>query len=198
MTNIKNYNISLISFVFVNLALLGLDSYLSIIYDNMKPELLLKSLPIPSIVTLLTLVLNGIIPSDYKYKLVFWRWSNPLPGSRLKKIINKDHRVSIDQISLKFGDIPDEPKQQNMYWYQKIFKPNQESEKILDVHKKFLLTRDITAISFMIFIISIVNAIIFNGTFIHIVIVLVEYITFSLVSSNYGRRFVATTIAEAV
>ncbi|MCM3381222.1 hypothetical protein CHH77_16760 [Shouchella clausii] len=199
MENLKSYNTTLFSFVILNILLVvGLDSYLALSMDKLNTETLIKFLPLPSIVLLSTIVLNGILSSNLKYKLVFMRMSNPLPASRLQETLRNDHRVSIDQVTKKFGPIPNEPKQQNMYWYQKIYKHAQNSEKVRDIHKKFLMTRDLTAMCFMILIFSILNTLILTGTWIHVFIILGEYLIIRLVAANYGKRFVATVVAESI
>jgi hypothetical protein len=198
MGNLKNYNTTLFSFVILNLLLVGLDSYLALSMDKLNTEMFVKLLPLTSIVILSTIILNGVLSSNLKYKLVFMRMNNPLPASRLQKTLSNDHRVSIDQVSEKYGPIPNEPKQQNIYWYQKIYKPNQDSEKVRDIHKKFLMTRDMTAICFMIFIFSILNTLILSGTWIHVFIIFGEYLIIRSVAANYGKRFAATAVAESI
>ncbi|WP_064091552.1 hypothetical protein [Rossellomorea aquimaris] len=198
MGNLKNYNATLFSFVILNLLLVGLDSYLALSMEKLNAETLIKLLPVSSIVILSTIILNGFLSSNFKYMLVFMRMNNPLPASRLQETLRNDHRVSIDQVSEKFGPIPNEPKQQNIYWYQKLYKPNQDSEKVRDIHKKFLMTRDMTAICFMILIFSILNTLLLTGTWLHIFIILGEYLIIRLVATNYGKRFVATVVAESI
>ncbi|WP_106496142.1 hypothetical protein [Lentibacillus sp. Marseille-P4043] len=197
MRNLKNYNLTLLSFVIVNLLLVGLDNYLALSMDKLNQKTFIKLLPLSSIVILSTIILNGALSSNLKYKLVFLKVKNPLPASRLYETLNNDYRVTIDQISEKYGPIPKDPKQQNIYWYQKIYKPNQDSEKVYDIHKKFLMTRDMTAICFMIFMFSIVYTL-FSGTWLHMVVIFIELLVIREVAANYGKRFVCTVVAESI
>lgn len=198
MPNIKKYKTMLFSFMVLNLMIVvGLDSFMAIIIDKITNEKLIKLFPLPSVI-ILTTILNGAFSSRFKERLVFLRWSTPLPASRLRKTLNDDHRFSIDQVKEKYGPIPDDPKEQNMYWYNKIYKPNQGLNKIIDVHKNFLMTRDMTAICFIILVFSTINAIFLTGNWLHVIIMFLEYLLLTLVASNYGKRFVATVVAESI
>lgn len=199
MEDLKRYNTILFSFLILNVVLVGLlDSYLPLILDNFNTKKLIKFISLTSIILLSTVILNGVLSSDFKHKLVFMKMNNPLPASRLQKTLKNDQRVSIDQVSEKFGPIPDDSKQQNVYWYQKIYKPNQDSKKIQDIHKKFLMTRDMTAICIIILFFSILNTLFLSGTWLHVLVILCEYFIVRLVAANYGKRFVTTVIAESI
>lgn len=198
MENLKKYNTPLFTFVILNVLLVGFDSYFALSMDKLNFEKYIKLFSLPSIIILSTMILNGVLSSNLKFKLVFLRMSNPLPASRLLETLSKDDRVSIEQITEKFGPIPTDPKQQNNYWYHKIYKPNQDSEKVRDIHKKFLMARDMTGICFMILIFSIINILILSGTWSHVSIILIEFFIIRLVAANYGKRFVATVVAESI
>lgn len=135
MEDLKRYNTILFSFLILNVVPVGLlDSYLPLILDNFNTK---KLIFLTSIILLSMVILNGVLSSDFKHKLVFMKMNNPLPASRLQKTLKNDQRVSIDQVSEKFGPIPDDSKQQNVYWYQKIYKPNQDSKNTRYSQKVF-------------------------------------------------------------
>lgn len=195
MEDLKRYNTILFSFLILNVVPVGLlDSYLPLILDNFNTK---KLIFLTSIILLSMVILNGVLSSDFKHKLVFMKMNNPLPASRLQKTLKNDQRVSIDQVSEKFGPIPDDSKQQNVYWYQKIYKPNQDS-KNTRYSQKFLMTRDMTAICIIILFFSILNTLFLSGTWLHILVILCEYFIVRLVAANYGKRFVTTVIAESI
>lgn len=198
METIKNYQLSLFSFIVVNAILIGFDSYYATEIKKFDATMVKQLVLIPSISVLISITFNGILTSNMKYRIVFLRWNNPLPASRFKKIVLNDTRFNIEQIIEKYGPIPNEPKQQNIYWYHNLYKSTQESEKVRDIHRLFLMTRDMTTIIFIILIIAILNVIFLKGSLIQIVIVFVEFILLRQVSDNYGKRFVATVIAEAI
>jgi hypothetical protein len=198
MENIKNYNKHLFSFVVLNLFVLGMNQYLELEYKSINITDIKELLPIPSIAILSTYILNGLLPSNAKYRIVFFRWNDPLPASRFETLIKNDYRFTIDQVIEKYGPIPSSPKQQNIYWYQKIYKPHQDAEKVKEIHRSFLMTRDLTSICLMLIVVSILDLIFFKGSWIHLLIVILEFIFLRQVASNYGKRFVTTVISESI
>jgi hypothetical protein len=71
---------------------------------------------------LISLLINGILPANWKNIIVFWRFKNPLPGCRAFTIlINKDARIDKKKLKKVIGKFPIEPKKQNKLWY-KLFK----------------------------------------------------------------------------
>jgi hypothetical protein len=198
METLKNYQLHLFSFIVLNAMVIGVDSYFATEIKKLDAVTIKNLVLIPSISILLSIVFNGILTSNIKYRIVFLKWANPLPASRLQKIIKDDPRFNIEQVIEKYGPIPSDPKQQNIYWYQKLYKNHQDVEKVRDIHRLFLMTRDMTAISFLVLIVSILNVLFFNGTMIQILIVLVEYLLLRQVCCNYGNRFVATVVAESI
>lgn len=197
MKSLKNYQPQLVTFIFINLILLGFDNYISLELKKIDINTL-KLVPIPSILILCTYIFNGILTSDIKYKIVFFRWKNPLPASRLQKVVENDPRINLELIIEKYGPIPNDPKKQNFYWYQKLYKVQQDVEKVRDIHRNFLMTRDMSAICFMILIISAITSLFSIISPIHVLIVLFEFLIIRRVSCNYGNRFVATVVAEAI
>jgi hypothetical protein len=198
LETLKNYQIHLFTFIVINLIVIGFDNYFSTELKKFDLNIIKNIIAIPSISVLITYLLNGILPSSLKYKIVFLKWYNPLPASRIVKIIERDERFTIQQVIEKFGPIPSLPKEQNIYWFQKIYKNVQDIEKVRDVHRSFLLTRDLTAICTLILLISILNVIFLSGSLTQIIIVLVELLLLRQVASNFGKRFVATTVAESL
>ena len=77
---------------------------------------------IAAIAPLITIVLRGVLPSNIKATMVFWRIKEPLPGSRVfTELAKKDHRIDLDRIRKKHGYLPELPLEQNRLWY-KIYK----------------------------------------------------------------------------
>ena len=88
MEDLKRYNTILFSFLILNVVLVGLlDSYLPLILDNFNTKKLIKLISLTSIILLSTVILNGVLSSDFKHKLVFMKMNNPLPASRLQKTL---------------------------------------------------------------------------------------------------------------
>src|SRR5690606_23973690 len=71
------------------------------------------------IAPLILFALNGILSSNQKAILVFWRIKNPLPASRAFSVhAQKDTRVNMDQIRVLHHPLPSLPEQQNSLWYK--------------------------------------------------------------------------------
>ncbi len=71
-----------------------------------------------TLAALLIGVVNGLLTPNFKARLVFWRWSNPLPGARaFSKYIWLDDRINTDALKNKIGTFPIAPRDQNALWY---------------------------------------------------------------------------------
>jgi hypothetical protein len=63
--------------------------------------------------------LNGIISSNQKAVLTFWRFKNPLPACRaFSHYAQKDDRVDNKILEAKFSPLPETAKEQNSLWYK--------------------------------------------------------------------------------
>lgn len=170
------------------------NSFLENIRD---PQGLVSLLAIP-----LTIILEGLISSDNKARIVFLRIKNCMPGSRaFSKIAVKDHRVDIDKLrSLYPEGLPETPEAQNKAWYQ-LYRKHSEKLRVQEAHRAFLLTRDFTALTVVFIPISIAAHLIWGtpwpGIFRHILL-LAGFFIFMIVSAQtYGKRFVANVLVEA-
>lgn len=148
------------------------------------------------------IILEGIIHSNYKAILVFWRFKYPLPGSRAFSVIaQKDPRIDMEKLTGLFPDgLPEKPKEQNSKWY-KLYREFSESLTVYDAHKSFLLTRDLAALTAILMPFCFVAHLFWGtpGTTIlyHILLLIIIMIVISLSSQNHGRRFVANVLVEA-
>lgn len=94
-------------------------------------------------------ILNALFSARCKARLVFTRWSNPLPGCRaFSELAKTDSRIDIDKLREKVGHFPKSPAKQNALWYS-IYKSMENDEAIRSVHKSFLLTRDYAVLGAM-------------------------------------------------
>lgn len=63
---------------------------------------------------LLALILTGLISSENKARLVFWRYKYALPGHRaFSELAKHDARINITELVQKIGPFPKAPKEQN-------------------------------------------------------------------------------------
>jgi hypothetical protein len=99
----------------------------------------------------LALVLTYLLPSEWKYRLIYLRWRNPLPGSRaFTKLLDSDPRISRQQLANQYGVLPTSAIDQNSLWF-KIYKLKQSDEVVWNSHGRWLLFRDMFAISAILF-----------------------------------------------
>ena len=150
----------------------------------------------------LAIVLEGLIHSDRKAILVFWRIKNPLPGSRAFSVIaHKDPRIDLNKLREIIPDgFPESPRDQNTKWY-KLYREYSERPTVYDAHKSFLLTRDLVALTIVLIPFSLVAHLFWGTKFAaityHIVLLLAMAIISSLSSKHHGERFVANVLVEA-
>ena len=147
-----------------------------------------------------TIVINGLLSSNIKAKLVFWKIKNPLPGSiAFSKLSHSDARISIKSLESRNGVLPTDPQEQNRLWYN-IYKKHDNKPIIHEVHRNFLFTRDMSSIAFLFAVLWL-----FAMPFLHIEILaksllwlvyVLEYFLTMIAARNYGHRFVCNVLAE--
>ena len=78
------------------------------------------------VIPLILFIVNGVLSSNQKAIICFWRIKNPLPACRsFSKYINEDDRIDKLNLESKFSPFPVTAKEQNSLWY-KIYKVYQE------------------------------------------------------------------------
>lgn len=151
----------------------------------------------------LSVILEGLLPSEFKHRLVFWRVRNPLPGCRVfTEIAPKDPRIDMNRLNSLFSnDIPQDPASQNRAWYG-IYKKYSSRRRVFDAHKAFLLTRDLVALSFISIPLSTAAYAIWgipaNKMAIHLGFLILVLLLGSRACRNYGERFAANVVLEAI
>ncbi len=99
-----------------------------------------------------TTVVSNLVSPQLKAVLVYWRWPNPLPGHRaFTGYLGKDLRIDPHRLQAKIGDFPSDLLEQNRLWYR-IYRTHEDEPSVMGAHRDFLLTRDITWLSFAMFI----------------------------------------------
>ena len=150
---------------------------------------------------LATLVLDGIVTSDFKAGLVYWKWRNSLPGHEAFSVHGrKDSRVDMKALEERHGPLPTDPAMQNQLWY-KLSKATADLASVDEAHYAWLLARDLTNLSFALLIVNagLAGALRVGGwEWIALVSTLgLLYVVMSQVAANKGIRFVTTVLAEA-
>lgn len=70
-------------------------------------------------------MISNVMPSALKHKIVFTRWKNELPASRLDTICKKDPRILFKEVENKWPVIFSSETDQhtrNGLWYKQIYK----------------------------------------------------------------------------
>lgn len=150
--------------------------------------------------TLAIFILKGILSSDIKASIVFWRIKSPLPGCRIfTKIGIKDCRIDFKALEAKHGILPKDSAEQNKLWY-KFLSKYRDDEMISKSHRDYLFSRDLTALAFLFLIFYSIAAIFINkgitSVWIYLFILLIQYLILSIVSQNYGNRFACNVLAK--
>lgn len=143
-------------------------------------------------------ILVGMISNDWKYRLIYWRWHHPLPGSRaFTQYAISDPRVDATLLEKKLGRMPSEPKEQNTTWY-KLFKSLERVPEIAESHRDSLLTRDWTSFSAVVLAISPSALFFAHLQFLAIAYIgaaILQYLTVRLAAQNNGVKLVVNVLA---
>jgi hypothetical protein len=177
--------------------LLFFVTYFETIINDYKAMLTLRSSGI-LIAPLILFIICGLLSANQKAVIVFWRFKNPLPGSRAFTVYGlKDSRIDMVQITNTYNPLPSTPESQNALWY-KLFKKNEKNIIIQKSHKDFLLARDLVAICFL-YIICAALPMLFLGKWplnlYYFSFLVVEYLILVRVAQNHGRSFVCNVLA---
>ena len=144
-------------------------------------------------------ILNAQLSVDTKARLVFWRWKDPLPGSRAFTLYApKDSRVDMKAIESKYGPLPREPKEQNTLWYR-LYKSLETDQAVEQAHRDFLFARDYACLSLLIFVVlGVMGFFQFptaNAVLAYLGLVGAQYVLACRAAQNSGQRFVTTVVA---
>lgn len=159
----------------------------------------IKNPTISLFVYILALFLTYLLPSEWKHRLIFLRWRYPLPGCRIfSDLMIKDLRISREELVREHGKLPTGADKQNKLWY-KIYKTKQSDKVVLNSHGRWLLFRDLFAISFILFLPSIFFTF-WNNDLMKALIFMLLYIVLLAVSwicaRNTGERFACNVLAR--
>jgi hypothetical protein len=171
-----------------------LDSISSVVSDP-------KKIVPAGLAILISTLMNGLLSTDTKARLVFLRWRDVLTGHRaFSKYANSDSRVDPGVLRQIVGRaLPVEPVEQNRTWY-KLYKSVEKEPAVDQVHRDFLLMRDYTGLA--------VLFLIFNGPVgfwvissskvctIYLVALAAQYALARQAACHYGVRMVTTVLAQ--
>jgi hypothetical protein len=99
--------------------------------------------------TVPVLFLSYFLSHSQKAILVFWRLRNPMPGSRAFSVYAPaDVRIDMESLKKNVGEFPEDERGQNSMWYR-LYKLVENDVSVLESHQKYLLFRDIAAVSIL-------------------------------------------------
>lgn len=99
------------------------------------------------LIAIASLLLLGLIPPIWRDRLMHWRWTDPLPGSRaFSKIGPASGNVDMRKLRAKHGALPRAGYKQNALFYR-IYRNYRDDVGVLDAHGRYLAARDIGTIT---------------------------------------------------
>lgn len=112
--------------------------------------------PVVCLRAVLHLVVNNF-STRWKERLAHLRWNHPLPGSRADKLIQRDSRIDIRSLPPEIQALLDgsmTPRNRNAHWYTHIFRPVRDTAAVSNTHRRYLLYREASAGTFVIFCVT--------------------------------------------
>ncbi|MDQ3802141.1 MAG: hypothetical protein M3384_22165 [Acidobacteriota bacterium] len=144
-------------------------------------------------------IINALLSSDTKARIIFTRWKDPLPGCRaFSKYGPKDHRVNMQNLESKHGPLPNDPREQNVVWYR-LYRTLQNEAEIKSIHRLFLFARDYACIALLMLIIlgtvGFFQIPSIKTAWFYFAILLIQFLIALIAARNLGVRFVTTVLA---
>lgn len=120
-----------------------------------------KLLPIGGL-GLIAAMLNSQLSPTAKARIVFLRWSHPLPGCRaFSSYVSSDARIDSRALARRVGPFPSVPADQNALWY-KLYRSVADEPAVSEAQQQFLLWRDYTTMTVLLALILVPAAAVFS------------------------------------
>lgn len=147
----------------------------------------------------LVLLLTGLLSHEAKARLVFWKITNPQPGSAaFTTHAPADARIDMKALAKNVGALPTEPREQNAKWY-KLYRLVGDDPAVSEAHKLYLMYRDMAAMS--LFLVPLVPAALWyaggsiGSLWAAAGLFAVQYLVCALGARHSGTRFVCNVLA---
>lgn len=146
-----------------------------------------------------TSIVNELLNSEAKARLVFWRWRYPLPGSEaFTRHAARDTRIDMGVLKRKFGPFPTVAHDQNVLWYR-LYRSVAGDAAVTHVHRKYLFTRDYAVLSFVLMVTlgasSFWTIPSHSTAWIYLSLLALQYVVVRQAANNNGIRLVTTVLA---
>ena len=111
-------------------------------------------LAIPAVAGLtFVMLINSLVSTKSKERLVFWEWAHPLPGCRaFSTFLLSDQRIDAPALEIRYGPFPADPIEQNKVWYR-IYTTVRDDPAIVTQRRTYLFARDYAVLLVLMFII---------------------------------------------
>lgn len=172
--------------------------------DSRSALLRLEALAVPGsaslgLIVIATLVLLGLVPPEWRDRIVHLRRKSPLPGCRaFSEIGPRSSHVDMEALSAKCGPFPIEASAQNRLFY-KIYKTVSDDVGVCDAHRRYLAARDIATITFLLLVPLPALAYVANGngarSLAYAVLLCVTFLLCAIAAKNYSHRMVQHVLA---
>jgi hypothetical protein len=144
-------------------------------------------------------VINSQLSPEAKARIIFFRWTNPLPGSEaFSKHAKADQRIDLSSLQKQYGPLPRSGAEQNKLWYR-LYKTVESEPSVQDAHRDYLFARDYACLSLM--MIPLLGVLGFSqikspGTaVVYLVLLIVQLVLAWRAARNNGIRFVKNVLA---
>ncbi|RAS38335.1 hypothetical protein [Paraburkholderia bryophila] len=149
-------------------------------------------LPVPIV------FLSYLLSHSQKAVLVFWRLRNPMPASRAFSVhAQTDSRIDVNSLRKNVGEFPSDERDQNSTWYR-LYKQVENEVSVLESHQKYLMFRDIAAMSLLLVPLVALGLFLFGNTasavVLSAVVFALQYLIASVAARNSGVRFVQNVL----
>lgn len=164
---------------------------------QLEPE---RTIPV-GVAFLVATVLNGLLKSDTKYRLVFLRWHYALPSHQaFTHHAHQDARIDVARLEQRHGaPLPVVPLEQSRLWYR-LYKTVENAPSVTQVHRDFLLTRDWTGLAVLLLGFAAPAVLYSTGLerdgLVYVGALFVQALLVRQAASTYGERMVKTALAE--
>jgi hypothetical protein len=158
-----------------------------------------KLIPVTSALVIAT-VLNGLLSTQLKERLVFLRWCNVLPGCRaFSDHATTDPRIDPAALTKIVGpNFPVDPLEQNRVWYR-LYRMVESDPAVRQVHRDYLLLRDYTGFSALFIVVfgavALYTVPSVRIALLYLALLVLQYLVARHSASNYGIRLVTTVLA---
>ena len=147
-----------------------------------------------------TAIINGLIGPETKAKIVFLRWKNPSPETRVfSDLIANDGRIDIRRIDLEIkGASSFSAEKQNVAWFD-YYLHSQTNPLVVSCERNYVYYRDYTCMLIILVLTASIAGFYFcdhlDLILICILILTAQYVFVAPVAARSGNEFATTVIA---